>query len=53
LFNYLGNTISHEKELGHLRNAPTVKPEAVKAVVNSWWWAWRQPNHVEQHINVR
>ena len=24
-------------------NAPTVKPEAVNAVVNSWCWAWR-PN---------
>jgi hypothetical protein len=24
-------------------HAPTVKPEAVNAVVSSWWWAWRRP----------
>ena len=26
-----------------------VKPEAVNAVVSSWWWAWRCLKHVEQH----
>ena len=26
-----------------------VKPEAVNAVVSSWWWAWRRPKHVERH----
>jgi len=30
-----------------------VKPEAVNAVVCSWWWAWRSPKHVERHINVK
>jgi len=30
-------------------NAPTVKPEAVNAVVSSWWWVWRRPKHVERH----
>jgi hypothetical protein len=34
-------------------NAPTVKPEAVNAVVSSWRWAWRRPKHVERHINVK
>jgi len=29
--------------------APTVKPEAVNAVVSSWWWAWTRPKHVERH----
>jgi hypothetical protein len=33
-------------------NAPTVKPDAVNAVVSSWWWAWRRPKHVERHINL-
>jgi hypothetical protein len=31
-------------------HAPTVKPEAVNAVVSSWWWVWRHPEHVERHI---
>ena len=26
-----------------------LKPEAVNAVVSSWWWAWRRPKHVERH----
>jgi len=26
-----------------------VKPEAVNAVVSSWWWAWRRPKHVERN----
>jgi hypothetical protein len=30
-------------------HAPTVKPEAVNAVVSSWWWVWRRPKHVERH----
>jgi hypothetical protein len=30
-------------------HAPTVKPEAVNAVVSSWWWAWRRPKHVERN----
>jgi hypothetical protein len=29
------------------------KPEAVNAVVSSWWWAWRRPKHVELYINVK
>ena len=32
-------------------NAPTVKPEAVNAVVSSWWWAWRPPKYAERHKN--
>jgi hypothetical protein len=35
------------------RHAPTVKPEAINAVVSFWWWAWRRPKHVESHINVK
>jgi len=27
----------------------SLKPEAVNAVVSSWWWAWRRPKHVERH----
>jgi len=34
-------------------HVPTVKPEAVNAVVSSWWWAWRRPKHVERNINVK
>jgi len=30
-----------------------VKPEAANAVISSWWWAWRRPKHVEQHINIK
>jgi len=30
-------------------HAPTVKPEAVNAIVSSWWWAWRRLKHFEQH----
>jgi len=30
-----------------------LKPEAVNAVVSSWWWAWKRPKHVEWHINVK
>jgi len=30
-------------------HAPTVKPEAVNAVVSSWLWAWRRQKHVERH----
>jgi len=28
---------------------PTLQPEDVKAVVSSWWWAWRRPKHVKRH----
>jgi hypothetical protein len=31
-------------------HAPTVKPEAVDAVVFSWWWAYKRSKHVKQHI---
>jgi len=34
-------------------HAPTVKSEAVNAVVSIWWWEWRHPKHVEPHINVK
>jgi hypothetical protein len=34
-------------------HAPTIKPEAVNAVLSSWWWAWRHPKHIERHINVK
>ena len=27
----------------------TVKPEAVNAVVSSWWWTWTRPKFVERH----
>jgi hypothetical protein len=30
-----------------------VKPEAVNAVVSSWWWAWRCLKHVELYLNVK
>jgi hypothetical protein len=30
-------------------HAPTVKPEAVNAVLSSWWWAWKRPKHVERN----
>jgi len=33
-------------------NAPTVKPEAVNAVVSCWWWERRRPKHVERHTNL-
>jgi hypothetical protein len=38
-------------------HAPTVKPEAVNAVVSSWWWAWGGPEtcwatHKRQVINL-
>jgi hypothetical protein len=26
-----------------------IKPEAVNAIVSSWWWARRRPKHVERH----
>jgi len=29
--------------------SPKLKPEAVNAVLSSWWWAWRRPKHVERH----
>jgi hypothetical protein len=34
-------------------NVPTVKPEAVNAVLSSWRWAWRRLNCVERHINLQ
>jgi hypothetical protein len=29
-----------------------VKPEAVNAVVSSWWWTWRRPKHVERNKSL-
>jgi hypothetical protein len=34
-------------------NAPTVKQEALDAVVSSWWWARRRPKHDERRINLQ
>jgi len=31
-------------------HSSTVKPEAVNAVVSSWWRVWRRPKHVERLI---
>jgi len=47
-------TVGEERlERRSSRSSPTVKPEAASAVVCSWWWAGRQPKHVEPHINVK
>ena len=35
------------------RFSPTVKPEAPRAVVCSWWWTGKRPKHVEPHVNVK
>jgi hypothetical protein len=42
-------TWDHDQQRSN-RHAPTVKLEAPSAVVRSWWWAERRPQHVEPHI---
>jgi hypothetical protein len=44
----VGRGLDHEQQRCY-HHACTVKPEAIDAVVSSWWWAWRRPKHVERH----